>query len=136
MQVRFRAGSSRVRRRRRGCARRAGWSLVELVVATAILVVVLVGFSFGLASSTALGRADREQVLVQESARAVLEGLRTVDFKEVFARYNADPGDDPDTGPSPGAAFDVPGLNPVPGDADGRVGCTDPVGGWPDLRFR
>ena len=93
------------------------------MVATAILVVVLVGFSFGLASSTALGRADREQVLVQHAARAVIEDMRSVDFEDVLARYNADPFDDPDEGASPGSAFDVPGLNPLPGDADGRVGA-------------
>ena len=121
MQTDIAAGRVRTDSRRRAIARR-GWSLVELVVATAILIVVLVGFSFGVASSTALGRADREQVLVQESARAMLERLRTVDFEDVFACYNANPDDDPEGVPSPGTAFDVPGLNPLPEDPDGRVG--------------
>jgi hypothetical protein len=41
----------------------------------------------------------------------------------VFARYNADPADDPGVaGTAPGNAFECPGLNVVPGDPDGLAG--------------
>ncbi len=84
--------------------------MLEIAVALAILLLVLVGFSYGLVSSSALERSGREQALAKEGARAVLELMRTTPFEEVFAQFNAQPD------------FDVPGLTPRPEDADGRVG--------------
>ena len=53
---------------------------------------------------------------------------------EVFARYNATAADDPTSGDSPGAAFDVVGLAPLPGDPDGRVGSIEFPGDGIELR--
>lgn len=99
-----------------------GWTLLEIVISTVILLTILVGFSYGLVSSTSLGRATREQGTAREAARWRLEELRGTVFEEVLARFNEEPGDDPAGGTSPGAHFDVPGLDPRPDDPDGHVG--------------
>lgn len=112
------------RRSRRLLGARGGWTLLEIVISTVILLTVVVGFSFGLVSSTSLGQATREQGLAREAARARLEMLRGTTFEEILVRHDANPDNDPDpaTGPSPGAHFDVTGLEAQPDDADGRVG--------------
>jgi prepilin-type N-terminal cleavage/methylation domain-containing protein len=91
-----------------------GWTLIEIVISTAILLVVLVGFSYGLVSSTSLGKATREQGTAREAARGRLEEMRATAFEEVLARYA--------TGTAPGPDFDVLGLAPRPDDPDGHVG--------------
>jgi hypothetical protein len=96
--------------------------LLEIVVSTVILLIVLVGFSQGLVSSASLGFATREQGQAREAVRGRLEELRATAFEEILARYNDEPGDDPASGPSPGAHFDVLGLTPRPADPDGHVG--------------
>lgn len=98
----------------RGHAAHAGWTLLEIVVAMAILLIVLVGFSYGLVSSSALEKANREQGLAREAARAKIEELRATIFEEVFARYG---------GESPESRFDVRGLAARPDDPDRRVGA-------------
>ena len=108
--------------RRSARGSRAGWTLLEIVVSTVILLTVVVGFCYGLASSTSLGRATREQGIAREAARAQLEELRGTEFSEVLARYDAAVDDDPPGGASPGANFDVRGLAPRPDDPDGHVG--------------
>jgi len=92
------------------------------VIAMAILMTIVAGFSFGLASSTSLGRATREQGLAREAARSCVERMRATAFSEVLARFDARTDNDPAGGVSPGASFDVPGLAPRPDDADGRAG--------------
>lgn len=87
-----------------------------------------------MATSTALERVTRERGVAREAAQAKLEELRATAFDQVFIRYDAQPGNDPDplTGPSPGAHFDVEGLRPRPDDPDGRVGeILFPVTGTP-----
>jgi type II secretory pathway pseudopilin PulG len=103
-------------------SRRAGWTMLEIVISTVVLLVALVGFAYGLASSTSLSVATREQGVASAGARAQLEQLRATDFAEVLARYDDFAGNDPAGGVSPGAAFDLPGLTPRPDDADGHVG--------------
>src|SRR5262245_19507221 len=78
---------------RRGC--REGWTLLEIVISTVILLTLLVGFSYGLVSSTSLGRATREQATAREAARGRLEEMRATTFNEVLARFDADPDNDP-----------------------------------------
>lgn len=106
---------------RRGHALRAGWTLLEIVISTVILLTVLLGFSYGLVSSTSLGKATRDQGTAREAARGLLEELRGVPFERVLARYNEDPDDD-NGEVAPGSHFDVLGLAARPGDADGHVG--------------
>src|SRR5262245_1633486 len=74
-------------------------------------------------TSIALSRSVRETSAAADAAQSVLEAIRDEnEFKEIFARWNSTSADDPAGGVSPGNAFDVPGLQPVPGDPDGRVG--------------
>lgn len=68
-------------------------------------------------------RVQRENSAVVEEARIVLERMRNEDWSEVYALYNAVPGDDPGgPGTAPGNLFSIAGLAP-PGGALG-----DPVG--------
>jgi len=102
--------------------RREGWTLLEIVISTVILLTLLMGFSYGLVSSTSLGKATREQGAAREAARARLEEMRATTFEEILARFDGDPDNDPAAGASPGAHFDVPGLTARTDDPDGRVG--------------
>jgi type II secretory pathway pseudopilin PulG len=103
---------------------REGWTLLEIVISTVILLTLLVGFSYGLVSSTSLGKTTREQATAREAARGRLEEMRGTAFREILVRFDGDPDNDPDpaTGPSPGASFDVPGLTARTDDPDGQVG--------------
>lgn len=101
---------------------RSGWTILEILISTVILLILLMGFAYGMVSSTSLGKATREQGSAREAARGQLEELRGTAFGEVLARYNDDPTDDPASGASPGAHFDVAGLAARPDDPDGRVG--------------
>jgi type II secretory pathway pseudopilin PulG len=114
--------------------RREGWTLLEIVISTVILLTLLVGFSFGLASSTSLGMTTREQGAAREAARGKLEEMRGTAFDQILARFDADPANDPDPA-SPGASFDVQGLTARADDPDGRVGeIVFPLSGDGELR--
>ena len=102
---------------------RRGFSMVELSIATVILLVALLGFSKSILSSSITSEVAHESALATESARQVLENLRGLPFDEVYARFNTDPADDPGgANTAPGAGFAVAGLDPAEGDADGFVG--------------
>ena len=109
---------------RDGVARRArdGWTLVEIVISMVFLLAALVGFAYGLASSTSLNAAVQEQGRAQAMARARLEELGALEFEEILVRHDDEPSNDPEDGPSPGPHFDVEGLSPSPEDPDGHVG--------------
>jgi hypothetical protein len=85
--------------------------MLEVVIATVILLTVVVGFSYGLASSTALQRVTREHGIAREAARSRIEEMRATPFAEVLDRYAGAE-----------ATFEVPGLASQPDDADGLVG--------------
>lgn len=84
--------------------------MLEIVISTVVLMTAVVGFAYGLASSTSLGIATREQGIAREAARTQIEELRATEFSEVLARYDGR------------EDFDVPGLAARPDDPDGRVG--------------
>lgn len=90
---------------------RQGSSFVELVVATAVILVGVLAFSRALTESLALGEKNRETALATAAAQGVVEQLYAADMARVFALYNDDPDDDPDgTGTAPGARFTAAGL--------------------------
>ncbi len=102
---------------------RAGFSLIEVLCALAVLLVSALAFSRALVSSLALSRADEERARAAQAARAVLEELGDQAFAHAFRLYDAESANDPGgAGTAPGPAFDVPGLAPRTGDDDGRVG--------------
>lgn len=98
---------------RRPAPRRArGVTLVELVVAMAVLSVALMGLMSTILSSSTLQQNTREKAVAYNHARRLLEEMRSVDFREVYARYNSTTGDNPAGGASPGSVFTVAGLIP------------------------
>jgi prepilin-type N-terminal cleavage/methylation domain-containing protein len=91
-------------------------TLIELMVVLAILTIALSMFSRTLVSSARLDPLNRETVIAGEGARSQLEAMRNNMFREIFALYNDDPGDDPDgAGTAPGSRFAVDGLEPLAG---------------------
>ena len=108
---------------RRGRARAHGYSLLELVVALPIMALAFGLFLGSTSAAKELRQVQRENTAVIEEARIVLERMRNEDWSELWALYNATPGDDPGgAGTAPGNRFSIAGLAP-PG---GAVG--DPVG--------
>ena len=104
------------------CARR-GLTLVEILVAIALLLFGLMGFTHSILRAVTTNESTRESALAGEAARQMLETLQGADFQDTFALYNANPADDPGVaGSAPGSGFGVAGLEPADGDADGMVG--------------
>ena len=67
-------------------------------------------------------RQDSSLTIAQLAAKGALETLKLTDFDDVFTTYNTSDVDDPG-GPAmgEGPGFDVGGLAPLGGDADGMV---------------
>jgi len=101
--------------RQHGCARTgsSGFTLVEVVVALAILVVGVLGALSAVSSSAVVGESTPELTRAQLGAQAMLERLRTENFSALFAQHNEKSGQ---------SGFAVVGLAPQDGDADGMVG--------------
>jgi len=102
--------------------RRAGFTLIEVIISSAVLVIGCLGLSAAITSSARLMELNRERGLAHEAARAELETLENSTFGDVFARFNATTADDPVGITSPGRNFAVAGLNAVRGDPDGLPG--------------
>jgi prepilin-type N-terminal cleavage/methylation domain-containing protein len=120
------------RRRLRG-AERAGFSLIEMSVAAVVLTVAVCGLSGSMVSSLALDRVNHETALAEAAVRGTMERISGTTFDQTFARFNADPSDDPGgAGTSPGATFAVPGLHGVGGALPGSISF--PVGAPGELR--
>jgi type II secretory pathway pseudopilin PulG len=102
---------------------RGGFTLLELAIGTAILLVGVLGFSVSIASIGQSSQKQRELARATQAAREVIERIQAESFAEAFRRFNADPADDPGgAGTAPGASFAVDGLSAIAGDADGRPG--------------
>ena len=109
------------------CARSAGFTLVEVMIALVVIVLALQGFSQSIVASMVAADADSEVRRATEGARQAMEQIKGANFEDIFALYNDYAGDDntvtdPDGLPAPGSNFDVPGLTPIDGDPDGSVG--------------
>ena len=103
---------------------RRGSSLIELVVAMAVVLVGLLAYSRSLSESMALGDKNRGTALATAAAQAIVEELYATDIERVFALYNDEADDDPDgSGTGPGARFAAAGLEARPVDAGmaGRI---------------
>ena len=101
-------------------SRRGGFTLLEMLVTATLMVIGLMGFARTIALSGKATEASGEVIAATEAARQIVETLQASTFDEVFAAYNETKADDPPNAPGPD--FDVPGLEPVPGDPDGQVG--------------
>lgn len=96
-------------------ASESGMTLVEVTIATTLVMVLLAAISSATTSQGRLRRLAEERNLAMVAARNTLEEVRNTDF-EVLPTLD-------------GRAFDVAGSNggagglrPVPGDADGLPG--------------
>ncbi len=106
-----------------GARRRAGFTLVEVIASSAVLVIGCLGLSSAITSSARLMDLNRQRTLAHEAARAQMEALENATFAQVFALYDASMADDPNgIGTAPGRNFAVAGLNAQRGDADGLPG--------------
>jgi len=104
-------------------ARADGYTLVELVVALPIMALALALFLGATSAAKEVRQVQRQNTVVAEEARIVLERMRNEDWSELYALYNADPADDPEgAGTAPGNHFSIAGFGP-PGGVEG-----EPVG--------
>lgn len=78
--------------------RRAGFSLVDVCVAIAILAIAmgtLIGTVF---YALRLEEANEETAAASQLARTLLERIDTLPFEQIYSAYNLNPADDPDPG--------------------------------------
>ena len=107
----------------RVCTRSRGVTLIELTIGIAFLAIAFGAVVSTLTASIYLNKSNSESHEAFLAGCSAIERLRSARFDEAFAAFNADPNDDPGgVGQALGNSFDVTGLNPQSGDADGRVG--------------
>ncbi len=97
--------------------------MVDVMVASFILLIAIGGLSGSVLSTMKLNRTNEETAAAYSAVRMMTETIQDVDFADIFATFNSDPNDDPDgPGTAPGSNFPVFGLDVRAGDADGMVG--------------
>lgn len=102
---------------------RRGFSLVEVSVATCVLVIAISGLVASMLTASNLHRVSGETARAHRAAVVALEELQGVPFAEVFRAYNANADDDAGlTVAARGANFAVQGLDARPDDGDGLCG--------------
>lgn len=101
----------------------AGFTMVEVMVAVLVLVIAIVGIVGSMLSAMALNRVNRETAIAQQAVRLTMEQVAGVPFREAFALYNTDLGDDAGLSLlARGPNFGVDGLEAQDGDLDGFCG--------------
>jgi hypothetical protein len=96
----------------------SGWSLLDTVIALALLATAILGIATVITSSLTLVAVNRETALAIEAGRKVVEQMsNAVSFPDVFAAYNTTPLDDPAGVICPGSEFTVTGLSTIHGQA-------------------
>jgi type II secretory pathway pseudopilin PulG len=115
---------------RRPKHRRAGFTVLEVTVASGVLVIGLLGMASSLAASLRLIEVNRETMVAHQAARGLAEEMQNGTFSQVFANYNSDPSDDPGgAGRGKGQSFKVTGLRgKSSGQGAGRVEFPVPNG--------
>ena len=92
-------------------ADRGGFTVLEVTISAAVLVVGVLGMVSAVAASLKLVEANRETMVAHQAARALAEQMQNGTFSQIFANYNSLGSDDPGgAGRGHGASFDVPGL--------------------------
>jgi type II secretory pathway pseudopilin PulG len=103
--------------------RHAGFTIIELALAMAVLVVGVLGFSQSIMSARLSIQRTHELDRAAQATREMLERIEAEAFADAFRRFNADPSDDPGgAGTAPGASFAVNGLSALPSDVDHMPG--------------
>jgi len=105
---------------------RGGFTLLEVMFASAVLAIAISGAAGAMLSATQLDRVNRERALALQSARRMVERSQDVEFEDLFAAYNSVANDDPPdlvaAGTVPGASFACEGLTAQSADPDGVTG--------------
>jgi prepilin-type N-terminal cleavage/methylation domain-containing protein len=93
-------------------SRRGGLSLIELIIAMAILAVAIMALVSSITSSGQIQQATREKTIAYNAARQQIEKMRVYATAEIFSRYNSTTADDGffPSGLHPGNTFHVPRL--------------------------
>lgn len=98
--------------------------MVEVIVGMAVLLVALSILSRTIAGVSRQRAINHENGAAVAAAFSTFERMRNTDFDRVFARFNADPDDDPGgAGSAPGNRFlvDGLGLDPAAGGFHGEI---------------
>lgn len=90
-------------------ARREGFTLLEVLLAGAVLAVAAVGLAAGLAQGDRMTDSARQTMLARNATRSMIANISSCNFSEVAKLYHR-------------RGFLVPGLSPAPGDTDGMPG--------------
>lgn len=99
-----------------------GFSLIEVVVALAVVSVGLLGFSKAILDAMVLNQTNKESGIARRAAQGILADIEGTAFDEVFARYNETVADDIGAGDHLLGVFPVEGLRLRDDDADGFAG--------------
>lgn len=99
----------------------AGFTLVEVAISLAVIAIALLGMISAIVAAQKTNEASRELTVAMNAAREKVEEMRSYPLSEVYARYNADPNDNPATGESPGPTFPVSGLVPPSNTLNGKI---------------
>jgi prepilin-type N-terminal cleavage/methylation domain-containing protein len=108
--------------RARAARPRAGFSLLEIMIAISVLTLAVVGATGSILAGNRMQRVNRESAVAEDAVRQVLESMRGSVLATTFARFNATTADDPAGVVSPGATFAVEGLSAPPENPGAPVG--------------
>lgn len=72
-----------------------GFTLVELMVGLTVMTVGILGYLQAMTRSEKSARTSRQVSSATLDASNILEQIASVPFEDAYARYNADPGDNP-----------------------------------------
>lgn len=98
-------------------------TLIEVTVALFVFAVAAGMLLHVLTNSQMLRRLNRESQIAASGAQNIMEEIRNTPFREIVRQFDRDPFNDIDgPGTAQGATFDVAGLSPFVGAADGVVG--------------
>lgn len=100
-----------------GMKRRAGMSLVEIMIALAVISLTLLAMLSLITSSGKMQDDATGRTMAYNAARQKIEDMRAEVFAEVYARFNSITSDNPTSGTSPGDTFTVAGLAAGPNNA-------------------
>ncbi|QDU65414.1 type IV pilus modification PilV family protein [Engelhardtia mirabilis] len=109
--------------RRSSPPRRAGFTIVELVISMGVMLTAFLIFATTVAGVAQQRTVNSENGIAANAARSMVEIMQNEEFEQIFALYNADPNDDPNgIGSAPGNRFAVVALPPTEDSVDGLVG--------------
>jgi len=106
-------------------SRKSGFTLLELMIATAILAIALVSSISVIVNSMLLETQAKETNTAMNASQLQMQRLRGLDYEDLLILVNTSPGD----GTLRTGSFGVNGIAVQDGDADGECG-------WFEIRKR